>query len=59
MDAKHVTPRQAAKELGIRLDATYSLIWAGKLTARKLNGRWFVSPDSVQQRQKKREARNG
>jgi predicted site-specific integrase-resolvase len=59
MDARHMTPREVAQKLGIRLDATYSLIWAGKLIARKSNGKWFVLTDSVQKRLKEREARNG
>lgn len=37
-----LTPRQAAKRLGVGLDYIYSLIWAGKLKARKRDGRWVI-----------------
>ena len=54
----NMTPREAARALEIRLDAIYSLIWAGKLTARKRDGRWLIPAKSVEERAKKREARN-
>ena len=54
-----MTPREAARALDIRLDTIYALIWAGKLAARKQEGRWLVSPKSVEARLKQREARNG
>lgn len=45
-----VSPRKTAELLSIRLDAVYSLIWAGKLTAQKSDGRWFVSRSAVEAR---------
>jgi excisionase family DNA binding protein len=45
-----MTPREVARTLGIRLDAVYSLIWAGKLLAEKAEGRWLVSQAAVQAR---------
>lgn len=56
---EHLTPREAAQHLSVRLDSVYSLIWAGKLAARKQDGRWLIPSRSVEERAKKREARNG
>ena len=49
-----LTPREAAQRLGIRLDTLYSLLWTGRLTARKHEGRWLVSEEAVQERLAKR-----
>lgn len=54
-----LSPREAAQRLGIGLDSVYSLLWAGKLSARKVDGRWLVSPSDVDARLKSREARRG
>lgn len=43
-----VTPREAAQILGMRLDSVYPLIWAGRLDARKVDGRWLISSMAVQ-----------
>lgn len=45
-----VSPREAARMLGTRLDAVYGLIWAGRLQAEKRDGRWFVSQSAVEAR---------
>jgi excisionase family DNA binding protein len=45
-----VTPRKAAQKLGIRLDAVYSLIWAGRLPARKVDGLWRIPIAAVEER---------
>jgi excisionase family DNA binding protein len=50
-----MSPREAAQTLGIRLDAVYSLIWAGRLLAEKQNGRWLVSRGAVDARARDRE----
>jgi excisionase family DNA binding protein len=50
-----MSPREAAQTLGIRLDAVYSLIWAGRLRAEKQNGRWLVSGGAVDARVQDRE----
>jgi predicted site-specific integrase-resolvase len=50
----HISPREAAHTLGIRLDSLYSLLWAGKITAEKHNGRWRVCAESVDQRRAQR-----
>jgi excisionase family DNA binding protein len=54
MDAKYLTPRQVALELGIRLDTVYSLIWAEKLRAEKRDGAWRVSAAAVKERLRER-----
>jgi len=56
---KGLSPREAAQRLRIRLDSVYSLIWAGKLQAHKLDGRWRVSLEAVDVRLKEREAASG
>lgn len=56
---KGLSPREAAQRLHIRLDSVYSLIWAGKLEAHKLDGRWCVPLDAVDMRLKTREATGG
>lgn len=45
-----MSPRAAALRLNRRLDAVYALIWAGRLKARKSNGRWLVECAAVEDR---------
>ena len=45
-----VSPREAAKILGIRLESVYSLVWAGRLEATKKDGKWSVSREAVNAR---------
>jgi excisionase family DNA binding protein len=52
-----MTPRKVAQKLGIRLDAVYALIWAGRLPARKVNGLWRVPSAGVKERMKAQAAR--
>jgi excisionase family DNA binding protein len=56
---KGLSPREAAQRLRIRLDSVYSLIWAGKLEAHKLDGRWRISSEAVDMRQKTKETTDG
>ena len=56
---KAVSPREAAQRLCIRLDSVYSLIWAGKLDAHKLDGRWRVSLEAVDMRLKTKDTTDG
>ena len=51
-----VNPREVAQMLGIRLDAVYSLIWAGRLPAEKGDGRWLVSLAAVDAMLKSKQA---
>ena len=53
------SPREVAQMLQIRLDAVYSLIWAGKLEAHKLDGRWRIPAEAVDLRLKTKEAIRG
>ena len=52
-------PREAARALGIRLDAIYPLIWAGRLEAIRQDGRWLIPASAVEARLKQREVKNG
>lgn len=56
---KYLAPSAAARRLGLGLDYLYKQIWAGKLPARKVNGRWRIPLAAIEQRVKEREARNG
>lgn len=49
---RDLTPRAAAQKLGIRLDAVYSMIWAGRLSAHKHDGRWYVPTSAIEKRLK-------
>jgi len=49
-----LTPKEAAQMLGFRLDYLYPLIWAGRLDARKVDGRWLISRAAVQSLAEKR-----
>ena len=57
-DKGEISPREAAKRLGVRLDYVYSMLWAERLAARKQEGRWFVSSGAVEARLKERDGRN-
>jgi excisionase family DNA binding protein len=52
-----ISARKAAQQLGIRLDAVYALIWAGRLPARKVNGLWQIPSSAVDERIKTQAAR--
>jgi excisionase family DNA binding protein len=47
---RYLSPRDAARRLGVRLDGVYSLIWAGRIKARKREGRWQIDVESVEAR---------
>lgn len=53
MAQRKLTVRQAAQALGVRLDSLYSLIWAGRLPARKMDGRWLIDATAIEKRRKK------
>ena len=56
---KHLMPREAAQILGIRLDSLYSLIWAGKIVAKKTEGRWLIPSGEVEARKEAQTSRAG
>jgi excisionase family DNA binding protein len=45
-----ITAVEAARRLNIGLDYLYGLLWTGKLRGTKVNGRWNVSEQAVEQR---------
>jgi hypothetical protein len=51
-----LTAKEAARELGLRLDSLYHLIWSGRLKARQELGRWLVPVAEVKRRRSLREA---
>ena len=51
-----MTPRQAAQRLGIGLHRLYELIWEGRVSAQRVDGRWLLDKKAVEQRLKEREA---
>jgi excisionase family DNA binding protein len=53
----YMSPREAAQMLGTRLDAVYSLIWAGRLQAEKRDGRWLVSQTAVEGRARRAQSK--
>ena len=57
MEPAEMSPRQAARCLEVRLDGLYSLIWSGKLAAKKVDGRWRVSAAAVEKRLRARRRR--
>jgi excisionase family DNA binding protein len=50
MTKLEITPREAARVLGIRLDSVYSLLWSGKLRGRIVQGKWRIPSAAVQER---------
>ncbi len=49
--AKHeITVSEAARRLGVSLNHLYSLVWANKLSARKVNRQWRISAEAVEAR---------
>ena len=49
MNQKKWTVIQTARRLGIRVDYAYKLIWAGLLDGERVDGRWEISADSVEE----------
>ncbi len=41
---------ETTRRLGVGIDATYKLIYAGKLAAHKIDGRWRISASVVEAR---------
>lgn len=51
---KDLTPREAAQQLGIRLDSLYKDLWTGRLAGRKEEGRWVIPGAAVEDRARAR-----
>jgi excisionase family DNA binding protein len=54
MPEQEISVSEAARRLGVALTYVYSLLWAGKLEARKVNRQWRISTDAVEARLAKR-----
>lgn len=49
-DTETLTMREAASMLDVGLQHVYRLVWEGRLSAQKVDGRWHISADSVRSR---------
>ena len=56
---KELTVVESSRRLGITLDTLYRLIYAGRLTARKVGRRWLIPVASVEARLKAKKERYG
>jgi excisionase family DNA binding protein len=54
MTDHEISIAEAARRLGMALTYVYSLVWTGKLKARKVNRQWRVSAEAVESRRKAR-----
>ena len=57
--AKELGVIDAARKLGVTLDAVYRQIYAGRCPARKGGHKWLIRAEWVEQRLKQREAHRG
>ena len=56
MKEPEISVAEAARRLGVTITYVYTLVWAGKLAARKENGRWLVSAEEVGERAREGQA---
>jgi len=54
MAEKEISVAEAACRLNVALSYVYTLVWAGKLKAQKVNGTWQISAEAVEARRKGR-----
>ncbi len=54
MPKQDISVSEAARRLGVSITYVYSLLWAGKLKASKVNREWRISADAVESRLKAR-----
>jgi len=54
---KEMTATEACRRLGVSLDYLYRLLYAQRLPARKVDEKWRISADAVEERARQREAR--
>ncbi len=45
-----ITPVEAARRLGVTLQYLYTLLWTGRLQARREGKRWLVDAQAVERR---------
>jgi excisionase family DNA binding protein len=53
-DNETVSMREAAAMLDVSLQHVYRLVWEGRLSAQKVDGKWRLSVEAVQSRLDKR-----
>jgi excisionase family DNA binding protein len=51
---KSMSVRDAACALGVSLDLVYKLVWSGKLSGQKIDGKWRISGEEVRFRLEKK-----
>lgn len=56
---KELSAVEAARRLRIGLDYLYSLLWTGKIPARKVGRQWRIPLSAIQTRLRERELSNG
>jgi len=42
--------KEVARRLGVTLKSVYDLVWAGRLNARKVDGKWLIPVIEVEAR---------
>jgi excisionase family DNA binding protein len=50
MQNQEISAAEAARRLGVAISYLYSLVWSGKLEARKVKGQWRISANAVESR---------
>jgi excisionase family DNA binding protein len=54
MAKQDISTAEAARRLGVALTYVYSLLWAGKLKAHKVNRQWQIPAAAIESRLKAR-----
>ena len=49
-DTEEIGVAEASRRLGITMDHLYSLLWAAKLKAHKVDGKWRISVAAIEER---------
>lgn len=49
-----LSPAEAARAMGVTLDYVYKLIWAGKIRAEKIDGKWRVDATEEPKQEEKK-----
>ncbi len=53
-EIEEVGVAEASRRLGITIDHLYSLLWAAKLKARKVDGKWRIPVEAIEERRARR-----
>lgn len=54
IEIEEIGVAEASRRLGITMDHLYSLLWAAKLKARKVDGKWRISVAAIEERRARR-----